>query len=382
MMSAKGNSTNRTCARYLRSTEAFLRAQISLLRPQGKDAEVGIAIRRLKSCIKVLKGTDVDEPAQCGCNADHVSDGDFPYLIGIVAQAAMKDLFERGVLTDEDVRYLRSDKAQRDFVCRKVEFIRPYLKGDKSERLDKSGRDRYYFPTPILEWHGNKYYLTKELTKAKLPNLLHWIYAHGLNREQLAEVCEKLVGKRTCRHMAEDAPTCPREAASAPQRAIKPGKYVSNFFHWISDAGVKIPAEFIENGLSLRWSVRNLDLWRPLFATEETLTKTDRDGHRFWGKPFNFGGERLYINSQWYGKERGAKQKAGFDKMAIKIAKACGLQFLPYPLPGIPQVDVEAQAHSSISEHKTPSLRSVEQEHGGVTICVTSTRKRSFRFKG
>ena len=96
-MSAKGNSTNRTCARYLRSTEAFLRAQISLLRPQGKDAEVGIAIRRLKSCIKVLKGTDVDEPAQCGCNADHVSDGDFPYLIGIVAQAAMKDLFERGV---------------------------------------------------------------------------------------------------------------------------------------------------------------------------------------------------------------------------------------------------------------------------------------------
>lgn len=326
-MSAKGNPTSRTCARCFRSTEAFLRAQISLLRPQVKDAEVGTAIRRLKSCIKVLKGADVDELVQRSCKADPANDTTFPYLIGIVAQAAMKDLFKRGMLTDEDVRYLRSDQAQRDFVCRKVEFIRPYLKGDKSERLDKSGRNRYYFPTPILEWHGNKYYLTKELTKAKLPNLLHWIYAHGLNREQLVEVCEKFVGKRKCRPMAEDTPPYSIKAASTPQKAIKLGKYVSNFFHWISDAGVKIPAEFIENGLSLRWSVRNLDLWRPLFATEETLTKTDRDGHRFWGKPFNFGGDSLYINSQWYGKDRGAKQKAGFDKMAIKIARPAGCSF-------------------------------------------------------
>ena len=93
-MSAKVNSTSPACSKFLKGTVAFLRTQISLLRSKGKNAEAEIAIRKLKSCIKVLKGTDVDEPAQCGCNADHVSDGDFPYLIGIVAQAAMKDLFD------------------------------------------------------------------------------------------------------------------------------------------------------------------------------------------------------------------------------------------------------------------------------------------------
>ncbi len=163
----------------------------------------------------------------------------------------------------------------------------------------------------------------------------------------------------------------------APVKAVKPGAYVRNFFQWLSAKGVSLPAETIGNGLDLKWSVKNLDLWRPLFATSASLTKADREGHRFWGKPFEFAGISLYVNSQWYGKTRGRKQKTGFDRFAVELAKACGLSFSPYALPGLPYPSSE---HEDASCSKEDLVCKPAPE--GITIRISSMKKRTFRFKG
>ena len=67
--------------------------------------------------------------------------------------------------------------------------------------------------------------------------------------------------------------------ANAPAKALKPGAYVKNYFTWLSASGVGLPESTISDGLSLKWSVKNLDLWRPLFATKETLTEPYRGNH-------------------------------------------------------------------------------------------------------
>jgi len=165
--------------------------------------------------------------------------------------------------------------------------------------------------------------------------------------------------------------------ANAPAKALKPGAYVKNYFTWLSASGVGLPESTISDGLSLKWSVKNLDLWRPLFATKETLTEDDRTGHRFWSTEFDFAGRSLFINSQWYGNKRGKKQKAGFDGFAVKLAEACGLSFTPYALPGIPESKPEPEEVASSRNRKGGETTS-----SGVTIRITSMNKRTFRFKG
>lgn len=168
----------------------------------------------------------------------------------------------------------------------------------------------------------------------------------------------------------------------APVKALKPGAYVRNYFRWLSSKGVSLPAETIANGLDLKWSVRNLDLWRPLFATKESLTKADREGHRYWGEAFKFAGITLYVNSQWYGKARGRKQKAGFDRYAVELSRACGLSFSPYALPGVPDSESDYDGDGSSVEKCMKGADVREPISDGVTIRITSMKKRTFRFKG
>ncbi len=167
------------------------------------------------------------------------------------------------------------------------------------------------------------------------------------------------------------------ESKNVPAKALKPGTYVKNYFSWLAASGIELPKSAICDGLSLKWSVKNLDLWRPLFATKDTLTEDDRKGHRFWSTAFDFAGTSLYVNSQWYGNKRGIKQKVGFDRFAVKLAEACGLSFSPYALPGIPELrlgsDTTAPSRDSDDGVSTAS---------GVTIRITSMKKRTFRFKG
>ena len=166
-------------------------------------------------------------------------------------------------------------------------------------------------------------------------------------------------------------------SGNAPVRAQKPGAYVKNYFSWLVSSGVKLPESTISDGMNLKWSVQNLDLWRPLFATKETLTQDDRKGHRFWSTPFDFAGTMLFINSQWYGNKRGKKQKAGFDRFAVELAEACGLSFSPYALPGILESKYESGKVAAVLDRKDCDTTSP-----GVTIRITSMKKRTFRFKG
>ena len=168
----------------------------------------------------------------------------------------------------------------------------------------------------------------------------------------------------------------------APARADKPGAYVKNFFEWLSDAGVALPESMVANGLNLGWSVKNLGLWRPLFATNESLTKADRVGHRFWSKPFSFAGVVLYVNSQWYGGRKGARQKAGFDRFAVELAAKCGLLFSPYALSGIPKSKNESIVRSPMDEAGVGDSVKSEAVQPCVTIRITSLKKKTFRIKG
>lgn len=167
------------------------------------------------------------------------------------------------------------------------------------------------------------------------------------------------------------------KTANAPVKALKLGAYVKNYFSWLSASGVELPAATINEGLSLQWSRKNLNLWCPLFATKETLTENERTGHRFWSMEFIFAGRSLFINSQWYGNQRGKKQKAGFDEFAVKLAGACGLSFTPYALPGIPESKSEPDEVVSSRGRKDNSTAS-----SGNLICITSMKKKTFRFKG
>lgn len=164
----------------------------------------------------------------------------------------------------------------------------------------------------------------------------------------------------------------------APVRALKIGAYVKNFFAWLEASGVQLPASAMSSGLDLKWSVDTLGLWRPLFATAETLTTADRDGHRFWSKSFDFAGKTVFVNSQWYGDSRGVKQKRGFDRFAADLAEACGLTFAPYALPGMPVAESKSQSRDLVANNQGVGAHSGD----GVTINITSMKRRAFSFKG
>ena len=396
-MSDLNSNVKRRCHRSLKSVESFLKAQIALLRVSGKSRDVSSTIRKLKCCVDILRADGKDESKTVErLPVPKANDKGFPFLIGIVAQAAMSELFRSGMISDEDLRYLQSEQAQKDFVCRRVEFIRPYLTGAKSERLDKAGRDRYYFPKSILERKGCRFYLTKELTKGKLNNLLSWIYSHGITEGRLIGLCKAYIGGERKLGVRSDQKLglqkCPTTEVLLPGldeepavllKADKLGAYVKNFFKWIEASGVSVPDSFIKCGLELKWCVRNLNLWRPLFATRATMTDSDLSGHRFWSKPFVFGNVTLFVNSQWYGKDRGVKQKRGFDQFAIELSNACGLTFSPYPLPGIAEersLQNSQTRYDCIRESASADISGPSSET--VMIHVTTMRKKTFRFKG
>ncbi|MBO7500904.1 MAG: hypothetical protein J6T45_06105 [Fibrobacterales bacterium] len=170
--------------------------------------------------------------------------------------------------------------------------------------------------------------------------------------------------------------------ANSPARAIKLGAYVRNFFEWFSATGVAIPEKMVEDGLDPIWSKKTLGLWLPLFAMQATFAKVGRDKRRYWNKPFEFAGMSLYINSQWYGNKKGASQKAGFDRFAVELATVCGLSFLPYGLPGIPESQVAQVGDLPVvikdAKKKPSSPENTDQE---VIIHITSPKKKMARFR-
>lgn len=381
-MGRANNDCGIVARQSLRQVKAFVKTQLQLLRTCTKTGEVADAICRLKHCVEAIDASKKTQEVSAPRNK--TQDGgvvEFKFPIGIVAQVAIPEVFRRGRVNRTDFEYLRSAQAMRDFVCRKVEFLRPYEKGDKKERLDANGVDRYYFPGPIIEYEGRKFYLTKELVNrcGKFKRLLDWIYEHGISEEELLSMCAAFgTGKKKrddqCKKISvspgEDLDLFGNPVGSKPRRI---GAYVKDFFCRLSSSGYELPNDVALKCLEQKWSVSRLGLWCPLFMTEADASKNPKRAKRYWKKPFRFGTKRYYVNSQWYVGERG--QKRQFDEWAAEVAKLAGIEFSPYELEGDSN-----KVRRGVREKDEVGYKAGETDE--VTIKVTSMKKRTFRFKG
>lgn len=376
------NDAGKVARQSLRQVKMFVKTQLQLLHTCACTGEVADAIRRLRNCVEVI---DSSEPSkEVPSRRVKVQDGgvaEFKFPIGIVAQVAIPEVFRRGKVKRKDFEYLLSEQAMRDFVCRKVEFIRPYENGDKKERLDSNGVDRYYYPGPIIEYEGRKYYLTKELINrgGKFKRLLNWIYGHGISEEELLSMCAAFkLGKirRINRNEKSEVASVDNLSQTGGPVGSKPrkiGAYVRDFFSRLSSSGYEIPNDVVLRCLDQKWSVSRLGLWCPLFITETDAAKNPKRAKRYWKNPFRFGTKRYYVNSQWYVGERG--QKTQFDEWATEIAGMAGIEFIPYELEGGSKPDRKIVREKGAVEYNA-------NETQGITINVTSMKKRTFRFKG
>ncbi len=112
---------------------------------------------------------------------------------GIFAVSVI-ELERRGQLTDRDVRYLSSRKAQTDLKAGYGDC--PALKKDSRRESDfkRKGMRRYQDPTKIVLVHGGtRYRITTEVHDASGGStpVFDWAVGRGLSNEDILALCEQ-----------------------------------------------------------------------------------------------------------------------------------------------------------------------------------------------
>ena len=113
--------------------------------------------------------------------------GNFPYAVGKIVQAAFPELFRRKLINAGDVAYLMSDRAVKDFKIKgKFSVLKTFVREDDPD-LNRQGICRYY-KSMRLVLGGKTYCLTNQFRPNSRAEVLKWISAHGLRRQELLDI--------------------------------------------------------------------------------------------------------------------------------------------------------------------------------------------------
>ena len=136
-------------------------------------------------------------PRTKAASVEKVPSAEMPEIkIGKLAQAAFPVLFGEGKVTADDVAYLCSKAAEKDFKSRSNQVLKETTGDIEKDACDALGRKRFYAKI-VLPFEGKKYLLTSQWYKKGLPNLLSWLVAHGLPSNRIKALCgADAVGKR------------------------------------------------------------------------------------------------------------------------------------------------------------------------------------------
>lgn len=98
--------------------------------------------------------------------------------IAKIARYYIPKLFHDGRITEDDIAYLTSSRAQKDFGLGRVLFAIKEFHGDPDE-CKREGKLRYY-PNIALSFGGKNYILTNQWIKDYKNNLLTWLRSRGV----------------------------------------------------------------------------------------------------------------------------------------------------------------------------------------------------------
>lgn len=115
--------------------------------------------------------------------------------IGQVAKSVFPVLFAKNMVSEEDVAFLVSKKAEKRFKTKSNPIIKEIRKDAVLEAKDGKGRKRFYSDI-VLPYKGKNYLLTSQWFKEGLDSLVSWLAAHGIDGKRIDELCGKEVGKR------------------------------------------------------------------------------------------------------------------------------------------------------------------------------------------
>ena len=115
--------------------------------------------------------------------------------IGQVAKSVFPVLFSEKKVSDEDVAFLLSKKAERMFKTRSNPVLKEIKKDAVAEAKDGKGRKRFYSDI-VLSHRGKSYLLTSQWFKEGLDFLVSWLAARGIDDKRIGELCGNEVDKR------------------------------------------------------------------------------------------------------------------------------------------------------------------------------------------
>lgn len=119
---------------------------------------------------------------------DEAVSNEFPHKIGIVVNKAFRRAFEKNLFSEDDVKFLLSQKSAVAFKTAGYIFLRPHT-GEKSDITGQDGRVRYYAEPVICR--KKKYYITHELYKRGLEPILQYLEERSMSREEVAAICSR-----------------------------------------------------------------------------------------------------------------------------------------------------------------------------------------------
>ena len=115
--------------------------------------------------------------------------------IGQVAKSVFPVLFAKNMVSEEDVAFLVSKKAEKRFKTKSNPVLKEIKKDAVLEAKDGKGRKRFYSDI-VLPYKGKNYLLTSQWFKEGLDSLVSWLAAHGIDGKRIDELCGNEVGTR------------------------------------------------------------------------------------------------------------------------------------------------------------------------------------------